>query len=141
MTADEAIHPCILRRDVPAKARAVERLCRDIRAFLIERGLLGAAFAVELTARECLINALEHGNQRRAGSFIQMELRVGRVWIQLSVTDQGRGFKWRRNRNLAGQESTGGRGLAICTHYAARTAFNRRGNRITLWLSKAKKEC
>ena len=131
---------CILRRAVPSRAKAVERLCAEVRAFLHAHDLFEAAFAVELAARECLNNALEHGSQGRAGRAIRMELRVGRVWIQLSVADQGPGFQRRRNPTLAAPGSTGGRGLAICSHYADRTAFNRRGNRITLWLSKARKE-
>jgi len=130
----------ILRRDVPSRLTAVDRLCGEIRTFLHEHDLCGDAFVVELTARECLNNALEHGNRGRPNSPIQLELRVGRVWILLSVTDQGPGFKWRSSRDVAAQESTGGRGLAICSHYAQRTAFNRRGNRITLWLSKSRKD-
>lgn len=132
----------VLRRDIPSRLRAVESLCREIRALLQQHGLAAVAFPVELSARECLNNAALHGNQRAATKRVGLDLRIGRTWIRLQVTDQGRGFNWRRARAAALSEGTktSGRGLAICTLYAQRVAFNQRGNRITLWLTKTKKE-
>lgn len=131
-----------LRASIPSRPAAVDALCLQVRSLLGRHGLGGAAFPVELATRECLNNAVLHGNQRRAARRIQLELRIGQIWIRTRVTDQGRGFNWRRTRSAAptGGNVPHGRGLAICRQYAARVAFNQRGNRITLWLRKPKTE-
>ena len=128
-----------LRREVPSRLRAVEAVCREVRALLREHGLEAAIFAVELSARECLNNAVLHGNRGQATRRVALEMWIGRIWIRLQVTDQGKGFNWRQARIESAREgSPHGRGLAICALYAYRVAFNRRGNRITLWLAKPK---
>ncbi len=132
----------VLRREIPSRLPVVESLCREIRAILQQNGLTAVAFPVELSARECLNNAALHGNQRLATKRVGLDFRIGRKWIRLQVTDQGRGYNWRRARAAALSDGTktSGRGLVICTLYAQRVAFNQRGNRITLWLAKTKKE-
>lgn len=131
-----------LRREIPSRLAAVDTLCLELRALLGRHELAGVAFPVELAARECLNNAVLHGNQRKAAKRVRLELRIGRTWIRLQVTDQGRGFNWRRTRAVAplGGASANGRGVAICRQYSHRVAFNQRGNRITLWLRKTTRE-
>lgn len=142
MTTRLPITARALRREIPSRLPVVESLCREIRALLQQHGLAAVAFPVELSARECLNNAALHGNRRVATKRIGLDFRIGRKWIRLQVTDQGRGYDWRRARAAALSDGTktSGRGLAICTLYAQRVAFNQRGNRITLWLAKTKKE-
>lgn len=136
------IYAHVLRRDITSHLPAVESLCREIRSLLQQHGLAAVAFPVELSARECLNNAALHGNQRVAAKRIVLDLMIGRKWIRLQVRDQGRGYDWRRARAaaLSGNTKTSGRGLAICTLYAERITFNQRGNCITIWLAKTKKE-
>jgi serine/threonine-protein kinase RsbW len=131
-----------LFREFPSRLKAVEPLCREIRALLQANGLAEVLFPVELSARECLNNAILHGNEGKASRRVGLELHIGRRWIRLQVTDEGRGFPWRAARSVSLQDgmATHGRGLSICLLYAHRVAFNQRGNRITLWLGKTKKE-
>lgn len=131
-----------LRGEIPSRPAAVDALCLELRAFLGRHELTDVAFPVELAARECLNNAVLHGNQRNATKRVRLELRIGRTWIRLQVTDQGRGFNWRRARAAAPSAGTipHGRGMAICRQYSQRVAFNQRGNRITLWLRKTTTE-
>ncbi len=142
MKARAQIPAHVLQRDMPSRLPPVESLCREIRALLQQNGLAAVAFPVELSARECLNNAVLHGNRRAAMKRVRLDMRIGRKWICLQVTDQGDGFNWRQARAAAPADTTktSGRGLAICTLYAERVAFNQRGNRITLWLKKTKKE-
>jgi serine/threonine-protein kinase RsbW len=115
----------------------VDSLCQSIRIWLNEAGLAAKCFAVELLARESLNNALIHGNHRYADKEIRMELRVGRKWIRLQVSDEGPGFNWRKGRHRRCElEAESGRGMALFAHYAEQIRFNRCGSQITLWLRR-----
>ena len=128
----------ILRRVIPSRLAAVDSVCREVRELIDRLGLVGNGFAVELLARESLNNAVIHGNRRDPGRKAVLELRLGREWIRLQVSDQGRGFSPRAVRAAApcGPEAsaTSGRGLCIYRLYAERTSFNRRGNRVAFWI-------
>jgi anti-sigma regulatory factor (Ser/Thr protein kinase) len=117
----------------------VEVVCTEIRRHLEANGLAAACFAVELATRECLCNAVIHGNDRDPKKRIHLDLRIGRTWLRLQVTDAGPGFNWREVRKVPRDDTArDGRGLAICALYAERVAFNRRGNRISIWIRKRK---
>ena len=125
---------------IPSCLEAIEPLCDEIRILLDRRHLAAMQFAVEILARECLNNAVLHGNEGRNNGWVRFGMRVGRKLIRLRVADQGPGFDWRRmrrNRLPAGDEGTG-RGLVVARIYAQRVAFNRCGNQVTLWINTAK---
>jgi anti-sigma regulatory factor (Ser/Thr protein kinase) len=114
-----------------------EALCLRIRATLEANGLARLRFPVELLARESLANAINHGNRRDVDKEIELHFTVGREWIRLEVGDQGPGFAWRKRlRRKANRAACSGRGLELYSLYADRVRFNRRGNRITLWLGR-----
>jgi serine/threonine-protein kinase RsbW len=124
---------------MPSTLACVETLCHEIRGRLAAQGLAGLQFPVELVLRECLCNAVTHGNRCDARKTVRLELRVGRRWIRLQIADEGPGFAWRRARKAPWDVAAiSGRGLAICALYASRLAFNRAGNQITLWIEKPK---
>jgi serine/threonine-protein kinase RsbW len=115
-----------------------ESLCIKVRELLQKKGLSRYCFAVELLARECLNNAVLHGNRNDADKSVSFRLWIGREWIRLQVTDEGPGFDWRKaNQNRSGTTASSGRGLPLYALYAERVRFNRRGNQITLWISKS----
>jgi len=127
----------LLRESIPSCLKDAESLCLKVRRFVKEAGLPELCFPVELLARECLTNGVIHGNGNCADKSISLSLSIGRKWIRLEVSDEGAGF--RRPRH--GQQSldttrSSGRGLQLCSLYAERVQFNRRGNRITLWIRK-----
>ncbi|MBP8815587.1 MAG: ATP-binding protein, partial [Desulfobulbus sp.] len=94
-------------------------------------------FAVDLLLREFLNNAILHGNRLDASKLVQVEVRVGRRVIVLSVADEGPGFDWRSRRcHKSGATDTSGRGLEIGRLYADRIRFNRAGNRVILVVGK-----
>jgi serine/threonine-protein kinase RsbW len=134
--------PQVLRRQIPSRLREVDAVCLDIRAFLVARGLVARSFNLELVARECLNNAILHGNRSASGKNVAFELVLGRLWIRLRITDQGTGFNWRKARKkpVPDAKSTSGRGLPISMMYADRVRFNRCGNRIDLWFFKNRAE-
>jgi len=130
----------LLEREIGSRLEEVDLACLELRAFLRDRGLAPRSFAVELVARECLNNAVLHGHRGRPDQRIRLRLEVGREWMVLSVADEGKGFAPARPRPIRSATCEGGRGLAICALYAAKVKFNRRGNRVTLWLERSGRE-
>ena len=128
-----------LRRTIPSSLESADCLCVGIRHFILKAGLEEVCFPVELLARECLSNAVIHGNRRAVDKSIDLTVSVGTKWIRLKVADGGTGFAWRRagKRGLDAR-ATSGRGLQICGLYADRIRFNRPGNIIELWIKKSK---
>jgi serine/threonine-protein kinase RsbW len=130
------LHKDDLRLSIPSVFSAIERVCAQIRSLLEERHLEGMRFAVEVAARECLNNAILHGNRGEAGRRVRFAMRVGRRLICLRIGDQGTGFNWRVRRRAWPEDLTaGGRGLMVAGLYAQRVAFNRRGNEVTVWIN------
>lgn len=128
---------CCLHRVIRSRLEAVDAVCREVRSFLSANGLTSKSFAVELLTRESLNNAVLHGNRKQAAKKASLELRLGRRWLRLQITDEGPGFNWRKVR-AAGIDvaAVSGRGLLIARHYADRVSFNHQGSQITLWLDK-----
>jgi serine/threonine-protein kinase RsbW len=125
-----------LRLSIPSRLSAIEPLCDQIRRLLEGCGLQHMQFAVELLARECLNNAILHGNQGLAKSLVKFAMRIGKRAICLRVADQGPGFDWRRQQRerLPADSAVTGRGLLVASIYAQRIVFNRPGNQVTLWI-------
>ena len=125
-------------REIPSRLVDADILCREIRSLLVDNGLGEVSFEVELAARECLNNAVIHGNRSDARKKVALNLQIRKNWIFLQVSDEGYGFNWRKARKVPppGGANIGGRGLSIVALYAHRMAFNRRGNQVTLWLKR-----
>jgi serine/threonine-protein kinase RsbW len=113
---------------------------RAIRYFMKGNGLSDDSFKIELIARECLNNAVIHGNTRKNSECARLEIKIGKKWIHLQVTDCGPGFNWKKaiHSMRLDDKALSGRGLSIIKQYANRVCFNRRGNQITLWIQKGK---
>ena len=129
--------PRASRAAIPSDLAQVEGVCRAARDLLEANGLADHVFAVDLLLREFLNNAILHGNRLDASKLVQVEVRVGRRVIVLSVADEGPGFDWRSRRcHKSGATDTSGRGLEIGRLYADRIRFNRAGNRVILVVGK-----
>jgi serine/threonine-protein kinase RsbW len=126
-----------LSEKIPSRMAEAELLCLKIRDMLQANHLSGHTFAVELLARECLSNAMVHGNENDDDKSIVLRLDLGREWIRLEVRDEGPGFRWRQVRqNNPNCSQPSGRGLHLYELYAQRVQFNRLGNQVTLWISR-----
>lgn len=125
---------------IPSSLAAIDPLCRRVRALLARHDLTHMQFPVEILARECLNNAILHGNRKRAHSRVSFGMRIGRKLICLRIADRGPGFSPRRyrRRRWPAADEVQGRGLLIFEIYAERIAFNRRGNSVTLWINIAR---
>ena len=120
--------------DTPSYLGAAEGICMLVRHFLQQIRMPYLVFSTELIVRECLNNAIHHGNNGDPDKRIKLRVTAARESIRVSVADQGRGFEWRKFVNRqppSGSECTG-RGLAVIGAYASHVAFNRKGNVITV---------
>ena len=128
-----------LCQTIPSRMPDVDSLCLKIRDLLCSNELGEVCFGVELLARECLSNAVIHGNKSIADKSVKLSLSVGRQWIRLQVDDEGEGFDWRKaRRKRSDPTETSGRGIELCALFAARVRFSRQGQQINLWISKLK---
>ncbi|MEN6436986.1 MAG: ATP-binding protein [Syntrophobacter sp.] len=126
-----------LARELFSEPVEVDSFCREVREFLLERGLSAEIFPVELLLRESLNNAIFHGNRGDCRKKIQVEINIGRKWIKLRVSDEGLGFSYRKARKtVPDEDSTCARGLAIFSLYAHRVSFNAKGNQVSLWRTR-----
>ena len=131
--------PTLLCQTIPSRIEEAESLSLKIRVFMHAAGLSELCFPVELLARECLVNAVIHGNRGATDKSVDLSLLIGREWIRLQVRDQGEGFAWRKVRQTGSNITTSsGRGLQLYAMYADRIRFNRKGNEIALWIRKTK---
>lgn len=132
--------PISLCQTIPSRLEEIESLCLKIRGLLQAAGLSESCFAVELLARECLVNAVVHGNRNAADKSVALLLSVGRELIRLQVNDEGQGFDWRTvRREGSDTTTTSGRGLRLYALYAERIRFNLSGNQVVLWIRKKKR--
>jgi len=127
-----------LHRVVPSDLTEVDTLCQELKALLQKNGEEKLCFPAELAARECLTNAMIHGNGGDTNKEVTLEARIGRRWVVVKIRDEGSGFDWTKARRtpFPGEEATSGRGLLLVRLYSHHMAFNRPGNQVTLWLEK-----
>ena len=126
-----------LHRVMPSRLKEVDAVSVEVRTFMSVHGLAKKSFGLELLLRECLNNAILHGNRRQAAKKVSLDLRLGRRWLRLRIADEGPGFNWRRFRhNKAKLTATHGRGFSIVEAYSDKSSYNRCGNQITLWLKR-----
>lgn len=92
-------------------------------------------FAIHLALEEAFINAVNHGNRMDPEKEIKIEYSVGEGKVEISMTDEGRGFDPdavpdpRYGENLY---KAGGRGLLLICSYMDIVEFNKLGNRVRM---------
>lgn len=117
----------------PATPAAVDRFCAELRRTVLPELPENERFAVELLAREALMNAVAHGAKYDPRFEITCEIETLDGGVRISVEDQGQGFDWAaRPRRLTDSLSESGRGLRILGEYADRLDFFGTGNRVEL---------
>jgi len=77
-------------------------------------------FDILLAVREALTNAVFHGNESRPGASITVRCRPDplRQWVEVSVTDEGRGFDLAAHQPPEDPLSERGRGIPLIHHHA-----------------------
>lgn len=92
-------------------------------------------FAVELSLREALTNAIRHGNRNDPTKQVKLRYLVlhDHVWIE--VEDEGHGFQIAEvpdPRQSPYLERTSGRGVFLMRTYMTGVHYNHRGNSVLM---------
>lgn len=113
----------------------VETVVAEVRAFFERDGLTFAVGCVTIL-RELLINAVEHGNQRRPEAFVEGSVtRVdASTLVRFVVRDAGEGFDHAKLTMSFPEDlcALRGRGFALMRSFAERIEFNAKGNEVTV---------
>ena len=87
-----------------------------------------------LILREALNNAVLHGNNGNIDCQVEFNLVLNSKTLEISVSDQGPGFDWRKRlkHQETSPDQTSGRGLILIRSYGYNLSFNDSGNRLKL---------
>ncbi|MBN1974692.1 MAG: ATP-binding protein [Sedimentisphaerales bacterium] len=125
-----------------SKPSEVVRVCDEVLAKLKEKGFgKDDMFAVHLTLEEAFLNAVKHGNKMDPDKTVKVDYSVSQDKLEISVTDQGPGFKPdnvddpRFGENLF---KPGGRGLLLMNSYMDMVKYNEQGNSVYMVRYKEK---
>jgi serine/threonine-protein kinase RsbW len=122
-----------IRRTYSSKVENVDAFCVEVTKAMTNNGLADDLFAVELLVREAMTNAIIHGNDSDKDKKVYAVFRILGDLAILRITDEGHGFDWPAMKACPPDPlKVAGRGLRICSLYASRLSFNRRGNSIIL---------
>ncbi|MFP4021604.1 MAG: ATP-binding protein, partial [Halanaerobium sp.] len=99
-------------------------------------------FKVELSLREMLANAIEHGCKKRSDDDLTEDLEIIimlKIYadkISIQVQDPGSGFNWKdHNFKMGSNFEAKGRGLKMINKVADKIEFNQQGNIITVFFN------
>ena len=119
---------------VPSLASELERICDMIFSEVkVHNYSEDETFAVHLALEEAFANALKHGNGNDRKKTITVEYSVLPKRIDISVTDEGLGFKPaevpdpRCGKNIY---KTFGRGVLLMRSYMDKVEYNEIGNSV-----------
>ncbi len=117
----------------PATLQDIDTICLKMHECLIDAGIRGVLFEVELLVREALINAVVHGSRLDSHKNVELNLLSDEKELVIEVHDQGPGFDWKSRMNTEVKLSDeSGRGLMILRNYSSDFKYNTEGNRLTL---------
>lgn len=129
---------------VESRLSAIGEVCKQILSKLQGNSFSeDDIFAVHLALEEAFINAVTHGNKMDAAKKVQIDYSVGSDKIEISITDQGKGFDPqqvpdpRAGKNLYKPD---GRGLLLINSYMDVIRYNEQGNRVYMVRYKEKPE-
>lgn len=97
------------------------------------------SFGIHMAMEEAILNAIRHGNECRAGTFVHVTMELDELQFSSTVTDEGSGFDPNEvpdpteDSNL---NKCSGRGVMLIKHFVDEVKYNRCGNSVTLSKTK-----
>ena len=117
-------------------------MCEEVLAKLSEKGFgKDDIFAVRLTLEEAFLNAVKHGNKMDSSKTIKVDYSVSENKLEITITDQGLGFKPDKIEDPRFGENLfkpGGRGLLLMNSYMDMVKYNEQGNSVHMIRYKEK---
>jgi serine/threonine-protein kinase RsbW len=79
---------------LPSRIEAVDAAAAAVTEFISRSGIgEEAAFRIDMAVREAVTNAVLHGNRQEESKAVELTLKSSPDAIEISVHDQGQGFK------------------------------------------------
>ena len=131
----ECLNCCVEQR-IPSELGAGHHLIEQVLDRLQEHHWKGHDFfAIRLALEEAVVNAIEHGNQRDPSKLIRLDFKVSPEFCYIQITDEGRGFCRAALKDCTDDEcieKPRGRGVHLIEQFMSETAYNERGNQLTM---------
>jgi serine/threonine-protein kinase RsbW len=117
---------------IQSSGNLARKLCRDIVGEINPNDFSQKdIFDIQLAIEEAMINAVEHGNQLDPRKHITIEYSVTSDKFEISITDEGCGFKLdmvpdpRQDENI---HNVTGRGIILMRAFMDNVEYNEKGN-------------
>lgn len=114
-----------------ASLTLVDRAVDEVKAFCKIQGLSSSLFAIMITMREGLTNAVRHGSSLYPDAMVRFSILVtGRI-IHMEFEDDGPGFDWQTQvTTQSATNSEGGRGIEIMRRYCHNIVYKKQGSHL-----------
>jgi serine/threonine-protein kinase RsbW len=92
-------------------------------------------FAIRIALEEALVNAIKHGNRQDPGKMIRVEARVTKKRAEITIEDEGPGFKRSGIPDPTLEENLhkcSGRGILLIESYMDGVYWSRGGRRLKM---------
>ena len=127
---------------VKSRPSAVVEVCEEVLSKLEANDFSkDDIFAVHLALEEAFLNAVKHGNKMDSSKEVKIDYSVDFDKIEISLTDQGKGFEPNSVADPRFGEDLykpGGRGLLLMNSYMDVVKFNETGNSLYMVRYKEK---
>ncbi|VFQ44073.1 ATP-binding protein [Desulfoluna butyratoxydans] len=122
-----------LEIDMQASLALVDRAVDEVTAFCRQHGISNALFAIIITMREGLTNAVRHGSSLSPDAQVHFSIFLADDTVHMEFEDKGPGFDWQTMiDSQAASDSEGGRGIEIMRKYCHNMAYSKRGCHLHL---------
>ena len=88
-----------------------------------------------MAVEEGVENAIEHGNRRDPSKSVHLDFKVSPEFCYVQITDEGRGFCRSLLKDCTDDDCIDkprGRGVHLIERFMSETAYNERGNQLTM---------
>jgi serine/threonine-protein kinase RsbW len=133
MTLKTTIHEKVVLKGIISELRAVCAKVMNLAKTLDYSG--DDLFAVHLAMEEAIVNAIKHGNKLDTSKTVSVEYDVSPEKIDISVTDEGRGFDPETvddPRLVENIYKMGGRGVLLIKSYMDEVEYSKTGNTVRM---------
>ena len=102
-----------------------------VKSLCMEKGFTHGLFAIIITMREGLTNAVRHGAMNSDSQPVRFAIMFGKRTIRMEFEDKGPGFDWASAiETIAPSNSEGGRGLEIIRRYCHSVVYSDNGRQL-----------
>ena len=120
---------------IPSDLKHIREVSQKIVALLMERNTdKSIIFDVRLSLEESILNAIEHGNNKKKDLTVDISFTIEGGKIEITVEDKGEGFEHKSLPDPTKDENilrAHGRGVYLIHKLMDKIEYNDKGNRVS----------